>query len=69
VIGFRRGKVLKYHDVGWPFPGNPLSAFSELRMRNATIRLLDKRVHLKALDAADRTLMELLSRSGRRTNK
>jgi hypothetical protein len=69
VTAFRRAKVPKYHDVGWPFPGNASSAFSELRLRNATVRLLDKRLHLKALDAADRTLMELQSRSGRRNNK
>jgi hypothetical protein len=43
---------------------NP-GAFSELRLPDAEIRLLDRRVHLNALNEAGRTLDELLRRAGR----
>jgi hypothetical protein len=53
-----------YCDVGWPVPGEAVSAFSELKLPDATLRLLDRRVHLKALDEAGRTLKDLLRQSG-----
>jgi hypothetical protein len=63
-----RNRTAKYHEVGWPFPGNAISPFSELRLPDATVRLLDKRVHLKALEDAGRELSELLRRSGHRNS-
>ncbi|MCC2652534.1 MAG: hypothetical protein K0Q60_2697 [Microvirga sp.] len=64
----RREGFAKYHDVGWPFPENAISLFSELRLPDATVRLLDRRVHLRALDEAGRKLSELLRQSGRRNS-
>ena len=53
-----------YHGVGWPIPGEVPSAFSELKLPDGAVRLLDKRVHLKAMDEAGRTLKDLLRQSG-----
>ena len=69
VKGLRRTKLPTFHDVGWSFPGDDVAAFSELKLPDATVRLLDKRVHLKALDEATRELNTLLNRSGRRKDK
>jgi hypothetical protein len=54
-----------YYSVGWPLPDDALSTFSELRLPDATVRLLDKRVHRKALDNAGRKVSDFLRRSGR----
>jgi hypothetical protein len=64
----RRERLAKYHDVGWPFPRDAFSPFAELRLPDATVRLLDRRVHLKALEDAGRKLSELLGRSGHRNS-
>jgi hypothetical protein len=60
---FSRNPSRTYHDIGWPVPGEALSVFSEIKLPDATVRLLDKRMHLKALDDAGRTLKELLRQS------
>jgi hypothetical protein len=59
-----RNRALVYHTVGWSMPNDALCTFSELRLPDATLRLIDKRVQTKALDNADRKLGELLRRSG-----
>ena len=48
------------------FPDGALSSFRELRLPDANIRLLDRRMHVKALNEAGRKLNELLHRAGRR---
>ena len=63
---FNRNRLPTYHDVGWSFPDGALSSFRELRLPDANIRLLDRRMHVKALNEAGRKLNELLHRAGRR---
>jgi hypothetical protein len=60
-----RNQPFVYHDVGWPLPNDALRTFIELRLPDATIRLLDKRVHIKALADAGRKLSDFTRRSGR----
>jgi hypothetical protein len=52
--------------MGWPLPRDANSPYTELRLPGAPVRLLDQRVHRKALEDAGRKLSELLRRSGSR---
>jgi hypothetical protein len=64
-----RSRLATYHALGGPLPGPATSPTAELKLPDATVRLLDRRVHVKALDQAGRKLMELLRRSGRRNSR
>jgi hypothetical protein len=58
-----------YHTVGWSLPNDALCTFTELRLPDATLRLIDKRVHKKAVDNAGRKLGDLLRCSGPRNRR
>ena len=62
----RLGRYTKYHEMGWPIRRDANSPYTELRLPGAPVRLLDQRVHRKALEDAGRKLSELLRRSGSR---
>jgi hypothetical protein len=62
-----RHRPSTYHDVGWSFPDESPSSFCELSLPDANIRLIDRRVHTRALNEAGKKLDELLRRVRRQT--
>jgi hypothetical protein len=66
---FLRHQPKTYHDVGWSFPEGSPRAFHTLELPDGDLRLLDRRLHWRALKAAEGKLEELLRRTGRRTSQ
>src|SRR5215211_4886313 len=62
---FSRNRCPTYHHLGWSFPDEAPVPFFELRLPDATIRLLDPRMHGRAVSAAGRTLDGFLRRARR----
>jgi hypothetical protein len=55
-----------YHSVGWAFTSGTFGVFTAVPLGNlGTLRLLDKRIHLAALDNAGQKLHQLLRKSGK----
>jgi hypothetical protein len=64
VVNWTRHRTLPtYYDVGWPSLCKYGHVFSQLKLGLAKVRLLDRQVHLKAVDEAERRLAELLRSS------
>lgn len=61
-----RSQRVTFYEIGWPIPGDRKKLFSEVALGGFRMRLLDKGVHLRALEQAERKLDELLRRSGPR---
>ena len=59
-----------YYSVGWTLPADSAAVFTTIRLPGGGIaRLLDKRVHMAALDRAGEKLAELTRRSGQRDSE
>ena len=61
-----RGHIHKaiYHCVGWTFASGTSAVFTAVALgKLGTMRLLDKRIHLLALDKAGQKLHQLLRKS------
>ena len=64
-----RVRTLKvpFYAVGWTLAAGKPVVFTTIRLPGGeAVRVLDKRLHLAALDSAVRKLSDLLSDSGRR---